>query len=83
MASDGHAIVCLRRVLASPAATAAQIRSVAAELPRIGLEDALAILLACWTASPRRSHGGRTVGFAVDVGAAPGAKGPLIAPHVM
>lgn len=53
MASDGHAIVCLRRVLASPAATAAQIRSVAAELPRIGLEDALAILLALLDREPQ------------------------------
>lgn len=36
----------LQRVLANPRASATQIRAVASELPSVGLEDALAILLA-------------------------------------
>jgi hypothetical protein len=52
MTSQGSAIVRLQRVLASPSSTALQIRAAAAELPSIGLEDALAILLALYDRQP-------------------------------
>jgi hypothetical protein len=52
MTSDGSAIVRLQRVLANPRSSALQIRAVAAELPRVGLEDALAILLALLDREP-------------------------------
>jgi hypothetical protein len=42
----------LQRVLATPGSSALQIRAVASELPHIGLEDALAILLALLDREP-------------------------------
>ena len=53
MTSDGSAIVRLQRVLANPGSSALQIRAVAAELPRVALEDALAILLALMEREPQ------------------------------
>ena len=54
MTSDGSAVVRLQRLLASPRATSAQLRSVIAELPGpVGLEDALAILLALLDREPQ------------------------------
>jgi hypothetical protein len=52
MTSQGSAITRLHRVIASPGTTAVQIRAAAAELPRVGLEDALAILLALYDREP-------------------------------
>lgn len=46
MTSQGSALTRLRRVISMPGSSALQIRAAAAELPRIGLEDAMAILLA-------------------------------------
>ena len=43
----------LKRALENPRASATQIRAVAAELPTVGLEDALAILLALLEREPR------------------------------
>lgn len=43
----------LKRTLENPRASATQIRAVAAELPTVGLEDALAILLALLEREPR------------------------------
>jgi len=43
----------LQRVLANPRASATQIRAVASELPTVGLEDALAILLALLDREPQ------------------------------
>jgi hypothetical protein len=53
MTSEGHAITRLHRVLASPGSSALQIRAVASELPRVNLEDALAILLALLDREPQ------------------------------
>jgi hypothetical protein len=49
MTSDGSAVTRLQRALANPRTSASQIRAIASELPRVGLEDALAILLALLT----------------------------------
>lgn len=46
-------MVRLQRVLANPRASPTQIRAIAAELPTIGLEDALAILLALLDREPQ------------------------------
>ena len=43
----------LQRALANPRTSAAQIRAIASELPTIGLEDALAILLALLDREPQ------------------------------
>jgi hypothetical protein len=43
----------LQRALANPRASVAQIRAIAAELPTVGLEDALAILLALIDREPQ------------------------------
>lgn len=43
----------LKRALENPRASATQIRAVAAELPTVGLEDALAILLALLEREPQ------------------------------
>jgi hypothetical protein len=54
MGSDGSAIVRLRRATANPRVTALQIRAIAAEIPYpVGLEDALAILLALLDREPQ------------------------------
>jgi hypothetical protein len=53
MTSDGSAVMRLQRALANPRTSAAQIRAVAAELPTVGLEDALAILLALLDREPQ------------------------------
>jgi hypothetical protein len=51
--SDGSAIVRLQRALSNDRCTAAQIRALVAELPGpVGLEDALAILLALLDREP-------------------------------
>jgi hypothetical protein len=50
--TDGSAIVRLHRALKMPNSTGLQIRAIAAELPRIGLEDALAILPALLDREP-------------------------------
>ena len=42
----------LHHVIASPGTTSVQFRAAAAELPRVGLEDALAILLALYDREP-------------------------------
>ena len=47
------AVTRLQRALANPRASAAQIRAIAAELPTVGLEDALAILLALIDREPQ------------------------------
>ncbi len=53
MGADGSAIVRLHRVLNADRCSAAQIRSIVAELPGpVGLEDALAILLALLDREP-------------------------------
>ena len=53
MTSDGSAIVRLKRALANDRCTAVQIRALVAELPGpVGLEDALAILLALLDREP-------------------------------
>jgi len=52
MTSDGSAVTRLKRALENPRASATQIRAVAAELPTVGLEDALAILLALLEREP-------------------------------
>ena len=53
MTSDGSAVVRLKRALANERCTAAQIRALVAELPGpVGLEDALAILLALLDREP-------------------------------
>jgi hypothetical protein len=53
MTSDGSAVMRLQRALANPRTSAAQLRAVAAELPTVGLEDALAILLALLDREPQ------------------------------
>jgi len=53
MTSDGSAVMRLQRLLANPRASATQIRAVASELPTVGLEDALAILLALLDREPQ------------------------------
>ncbi len=51
--SDGHAIVRLKRAIANERCSATQIRALVAELPGpVGLEDALAILLALLDREP-------------------------------
>jgi hypothetical protein len=53
MTSDGSAITRLHRALANPRASAMQIRTIVAELPGpVGLEDALATLLAILDREP-------------------------------
>jgi hypothetical protein len=52
MGTDGSAIIRLQRALAMPNSTGLQIRAIAAELPCVGLEDALAILLALLDREP-------------------------------
>jgi hypothetical protein len=53
MTSDGSAVVRLQRALANERCSATQIRALAAELPGpVGLEDALAILLALLDREP-------------------------------
>jgi hypothetical protein len=53
MTSDGSAIVRLQRALANERCSAMQIRALVAELPGpVGLEDALAILLALLDREP-------------------------------
>jgi hypothetical protein len=53
MTSDGSAVTRLRRALANPRTSASQIRAIASELPTVGLEDALAILLALLDREPQ------------------------------
>jgi hypothetical protein len=53
MTSDGSAVTRLQRALANPRTSASQIRAIASELPRVGLEDALAILLALLDREPQ------------------------------
>jgi hypothetical protein len=53
MTSDGSAVMRLQGALANPRTSASQIRAIASELPRIGLEDALAIVLALLDREPQ------------------------------
>jgi hypothetical protein len=46
-------VVRLQRAIANPRTSAAQIRAIARELPRVGLEDALAIVLALLDPEPQ------------------------------
>jgi hypothetical protein len=43
----------LQRAIANPRTSAAQIRAIARELPQVGLEDALAIVLALLEREPQ------------------------------
>jgi hypothetical protein len=52
MTSQGSAVLRLQRALTNPRTSAALIRAIASELPTIGLEDALAILLALLDREP-------------------------------
>jgi hypothetical protein len=52
MTSEGSAVSRLQRAIANPRTSATQIRTIAAELPRVGLEDALAIVLALYDREP-------------------------------
>lgn len=52
MTSDGSAVTRLHRALGNSRTSAAEIRAIAAELPSVGLEDALAILLALLDREP-------------------------------
>jgi hypothetical protein len=45
MTSAGSAVIRLQCALANPRTWGAQVRAIAAELPQVGLEDALAITL--------------------------------------
>ena len=53
MTSEGSAVTRLQRALGNSRTSAAQIRAIAAELPTVGLEDALAILLALLEREPQ------------------------------
>jgi hypothetical protein len=53
MTSEGSPVTRLRRALANPRTNATQIRAIALELPTVGLEDALAILLALLDREPQ------------------------------
>jgi hypothetical protein len=53
MTAQGSAVVRLQRAIANPRTSAAQIRAIARELPRVGLEDALAIVLALLDREPQ------------------------------
>lgn len=50
--AQGSAITRLHRVISVPGTSALQIRTAAAELPSIGLEDAMAVLLALLDREP-------------------------------
>jgi hypothetical protein len=52
LGSDGSAVSRLQRALKMPNSTSLQIRAIAAELPQVGLEDALAITLALLDREP-------------------------------
>ncbi|MGH2868776.1 MAG: hypothetical protein ACRDNK_14600 [Solirubrobacteraceae bacterium] len=53
MTSEGSAVVRLQRALGNSRTSPAQIRAIAAELPTVSLEDALAILLALLEREPQ------------------------------
>jgi hypothetical protein len=53
MTAQGSAVVRLQRAIANPRTSAAQIRAIARELPTVGLEDALAIVLALLDREPQ------------------------------
>jgi len=53
MTSEGSAVTRLQRALGNSRTSAAQIRAIAAELPTVGLEDALSILLALLEREPQ------------------------------
>jgi hypothetical protein len=53
MTSEGSAVTRLKSALANPRTSASQIRAIALELPTVGLEDALAILLALLDREPQ------------------------------
>jgi hypothetical protein len=52
MTSQGSAVIRLQRAIANPNTSAMQIRAIARELPAVGLEDALAIVLALLEREP-------------------------------
>ena len=53
MTSEGSAVTRLQRALGNSRTSAAQIRAIAAELPTVGLEDALSILLSLLEREPQ------------------------------
>src|SRR5450755_4127842 len=53
MTSAGSAVIRLQCALANPRTWGAQIRAIARELPQVGLEDALAIVLALLDREPQ------------------------------
>jgi hypothetical protein len=53
MTAQGSAVTRLQRAIANPNTSATQIRAIARELPTVGLEDALAILLALLDREPQ------------------------------
>jgi hypothetical protein len=52
MTAQGSAVTRLQRAIANPNTSATQIRAIARELPTVGLEDALAIVLALLEREP-------------------------------
>jgi hypothetical protein len=52
MTSEGSTVTRLQRAIANPNTSAMQIRAIARELPTVGLEDALAIVLALLEREP-------------------------------
>ena len=52
MTAQGSAVTRLKRAIANPNTSAMQIRAIARELPTVGLEDALAIVLALLEREP-------------------------------
>src|SRR6202042_2069056 len=52
MTAQGSAVTRLQRAIANPNTSAMQIRAIARELPTVGLEDALAIVLALLEREP-------------------------------
>jgi hypothetical protein len=61
----------LQRAIANPRTSAAQIRAIARELPQVGLEDALAIVLALLDREPQsfsRAAVGSSAGARVPPG---------------
>jgi len=62
MTSQGSAVTRLQRAIANPNTSAMQIRAIARELPTVGLEDALSIVLALLEREPGSFLGLRPVG---------------------
>jgi hypothetical protein len=65
MTAQGSAVMRVQRAIANPRTSVAQIRSIARELPNVGLEDALAIVLALLDREPHSFSGAGAVGGSV------------------